>query len=314
MDFLISPLIFFFPLTGSAELFEKAKRIQSAVSHLSSTLLPLRIQDGKSPVSDVELRIQHILDDSSIDASFGEFMLTTATLGTVSTEIRVADAVNWYSPTQQFYVTPAKCSGTWVGDNFDTRTCNGILHSFEPEVELTELKHLFEGITEFTDITSFAIKGYVIYGESLNSSSYRPEYDAGDWDTSTCPTMFGSQCYCPVESAPVSLVLEKLEDKELMSDEDGYFAETAGYGEGVVFSFKGYQGHTFELWNVTGGTFSDDLSSLTFELLDVSTTPSVNFTANDHSFFVLVDVRERNLLVRIQGGDEAIGVRHQGTL
>ena len=275
----------------------------------------LKLQDGTSPVSDVNIRIQHVLDsDNSIDAAFGDFMLTTSTIGSAYSEIRVADAVNWYAPTQNFYVTPAKCSGTWFGDNFDTRTCNGILHSFEPAVALTTMQHLFEGTTEFTDMTSFAIKGYVIYGESLNSSSYRPEYDAGDWDTSTCPTMFGSQCYCPVESAPVSLVLEKLEDKELMSDEDGYFAETAGYGEGVVFSFKGYQGHTFELWNVTGGTFSDDRSSLTFELLDVSTTPSVNFTANDHSFFVLVDVRERNLLVRIQGGDEAIGVRHQGTL
>ena len=244
-----------------------------------------------------------------VDVSFGEMLLRTGPLGMASTEIRVADAGNWYAPTQVFYLTPAKCTGIWQGDSFETRTCDGIRHTFEPPTETVELQHLFDGSAAFNDVTTFAVKGYVIYGESLASaSSFRPSYEQSDWDSSTCPTLFGSQCYCPVSDAPVSLLGNAAEAKELMTGEDGFFAETIAMSEDVILSFGGYKGHTFELWNVTGGTFVDDSSSLNFELISVGPAPSVNFTASSDKFFVLVDVTPRSLLVQVHGGDQGLKV------
>jgi hypothetical protein len=279
-----------------------------------STFEATASSEADAPVSDVEIRIQHLINTGNemvVDEAFGSVVLVTDGSGMTSTAIRVADAVNWYRDSQQFIVTPAKCSGAWIGADFDLRSCNGILHEFEPVQEVVSMKHMFDATTSFVDMTAFSIKGYVIFGEDTlaTSSTYRQGYVAADWDDRFCPKFFRSACYCPIEemSLELSSSLEgKAMKKELLTDARGLFTETVGMNEEVSLQFLGYEGHTFELWNVTGGSFTAEVSDVTFDLIAVGPTPNVTFTAKGNSNFVLVDVQPRNLTVQVLGGDDGV--------
>ena len=261
---------------------------------------------SNSAVADVEIKLQHVISGTArtIDESFIAETLRTGADGTDGTEIRVADAVHWYNDHQTFILTPAKCSGTWVGNDFDTRKCDGVLHEFEPPTATTTLQHLFDGSVSFTDTTAVAINGFVMFGETLDR--FAPgNFNEDDWVLSSCPTLFDGMCYCPISGTNFDVVEEGAKSRPATSDDSGAFSDSAGYGNEVTLHFTGLNGHEFEFWNVTGGTFGSPISDLTIELIDFGTRPNVTFTATKDSYFVLVN-SPASMRARVLGGDKGV--------
>jgi len=281
---------------------------------------------GQVPVSSVDIKIQHYVEISGklvVDDDFGNLIITTGASGSASSEIRVADAARWFEKNQDFLLTPSMCTGTWSSDEIETRTCNGILHQFDPPSTKASLMHFLTGQFSFVDTTTFSIKGFVIFGDSgRNGASYRSDYSKDDWiSSSNCPTMFNTagndyQCYCPV--GDVDLKLTSLgTTQNLTSSSSGFFTGSAAMFQNHTLSFSGKKNHTFELWEVfttnasavqSNSVFQDlGRSSVTFKKVAPDGATSVfNFTANSNKFFVYVDVQARSLMVKILGGDAGV--------
>ena len=277
----------------------------------SSTLsIAVESMSAGEAVSDTILTIQHVDSVSdSVDESFRTLALTTNMAGMASTDItlyltRVEQLQQWDILHQKFIITPAKCTGVWIDDSYDPSSCDGILHEFTPPETTHVLEHLVESEIIFVDSTSLVIKGLVLLGESINDGSFR-SYDEEDWDITTCPTIFGDMCYCPIGDVDINLIVGEDGNTDLVTDDDGYFVSSGVFGNSIALSFIGYEGLEFELWNVSGGTFDDERSLLEFELLDSSLTPNTTFVMNRDSYFVLV-AQPRALEVAVLGGDYGI--------
>jgi len=311
------------PFDKSTQLLMKsAARVYYTQPWVSKLHASVNTENGV-PVGIVDISIQHFVEDKNayyLDPAFGNVVLTTGMSGAVSYEIQVADSVKWAKLSQEFLITPAKCTGVWKGDDFNSRTCDGILHVFEPPTSRVSLTHIMMGEVSFTDITTFSIKGFVIFGDSERAvgTTFRPDYDVKDW-VGTCPTIFKDQCYCPVEEASLTLTTHSAVDstQNLTTSRSGYFAGSSSMFQNNTLTFSGYKNHTFELWEVTtndaasikSGTVFDALrSSITFKkVVGSGLNPSYNFTANANTYFVFVDVQARKLLVQVLGGD--VGVK-----
>ncbi|KAJ1451362.1 hypothetical protein M885DRAFT_468528 [Pelagophyceae sp. CCMP2097] len=257
------------------------------------TLTVAVTSESGSPVRDVTVVVNHLLDDGTVDDKYSPLLSgDTDNYGEFESEIRVTDR-DWTAVKQHFLIQVSKSTLINPGE-FETN----FQHVFAPSSMQSTLQHFQSTTVDFVDKSTVSISGVVRY--DLDPKDFG---GAGDCAYST----EASGCYCPVLNTVV-LVDRGGGDVESFPThpETGAFKFSAAYNSIITVRLEGFNGlggvgrnHTFRLDAVSGDAADPSRSS-----------PSTTFVATQDTVLEFVATDEVEVRVGVLGGGEGVAYVH----